>query len=98
MGVGTISQGFFSTGLRLGAWLVTGGGAWPGWGCGRARGRQPSSALSGFSSTWRAGVRSSEIGAESSERLIDTSNIQEISLQHFSMDHTIQRNLLLLEK
>lgn len=55
MGVGTISQGFFSTGLRLGAWLVTGGGAWPGWGCGRGRGRQPSSALSGFSSTWSAG-------------------------------------------
>ena len=53
MGVGTISQGFFSTGLRLGAWLVTGGGAGPSWGCGRGRGR-PSSALSGFSSTWRA--------------------------------------------
>ena len=62
MGEGTISQGFFSTGLRPGAWLLTSDngrglvtGGWArGWG-------RPSSALSGFSSTWRSGVKRSEI-------------------------------------
>ena len=61
MGVGTISQGFFSTGLRPGAWLTSDNGrglVTGGWARGRGR---PSSALSGFSSTWRSGVKRSEI-------------------------------------